>query len=216
MKGIARALLALIVGAGLLAGGAGCDSQEEDPAQLRVINAAPGAGPIDFFIDFELFTRSLSFRNATTYLRWDPGLRRLEARPAGSQTALATQEVLIAEDQARTIIVAGSTNAETLLLIEDDRSTPPGSQTRLRAVHAAPNVSSFTLTAQDESGASTFNTTLSSLGSTSPFFPTPPGNYTIEVRPPSGAPITLTQTLDTGIRYLLVVTNSVAFVIADA
>ncbi len=215
MKVIARALLALIVGIGLLVGGAGCDNQEEEPAQLRVINAAPGAGPIDFFIDFELFTRSLSFRNATTYLRWDPGLRRLEARAAGSQTASVTQEVLIAEDQARTIIVAGSTNAETLLLIDDDRATLPGSQTRLRAVHAAPTVGSFTITAQDESGASTFNTTLSSLGGVSPFFPTQPGTYTIEIRPPSGAPITLTQTMNTGIRYLLVVTNSVAFIIAD-
>ena len=215
MKVLARALLALIVGAGLLVGGAGCDNQDEEPAQLRVVHATPGTGPIDFFIDFELFTRSLSFRSATTYLRWDPGPRRLEARLAGNQNALVTREELIGADQARTIIVTGSTSPETLLLLDDDRSMPPGGQTRLRVVHAAPGVSVFSITAQDTTGASTFDATLSSVGSVSPYFPTPAGVYTIEVRPPSGTPITLTQTLDAGLRYLVVVTNSIAFIIAD-
>ena len=215
MKVFARGLLALIAGVGLLMGAVGCDSQEEDPAQLRVVHAVPGADGIDFYIDFELFTRALTFRQASPYQRWDPGLRRLEVRSVGSSDAVTTREVVIDAEEAYTFVVTGSMNAEAVLVLEDDRTTPPSGIARLRMVHAAPNVSAYGFSALEDGGGSNFSATLTGVGSTSPFFSAPAGAYTIEILPPSGPPITLTETLEAGISYLVVATNSVAFIVTD-
>ena len=207
--------MALIVGVGLLMGAVGCDSQEEDPAQVRVIHAVPAANAIDFFIDFELFTRALSFRNASPYQRWDAGLRSLEVRSTGSPDPSATRDVVIHAEEAYTFIVAGSMTPEALLVLEDDRTTPPAGVARLRMVHAAPDVATYAFTAQEDRGSPTFSATLNGLGSVSPFFSAPVGAYTIEILPPGGPPITLNATLESGVRYLVVATNSVAFIISD-
>ncbi|MCH8961567.1 MAG: DUF4397 domain-containing protein, partial [Bacteroidetes bacterium] len=115
MSVFTRALFALILGVGLLLGAAGCDStNDENPALLRVVHATPGLDAIDFLIDFDLFTRNLFFRVASPYLRWDPGLRRLEARAAGNQNALVTQDVILDEDTIYTVLVTGTSNAPSL------------------------------------------------------------------------------------------------------
>ncbi len=215
MKVFTRGLLAWIVGVGLLMGVVGCDSQEEDPAQLRVVHAAPNAGAVDFFIDFELFTRSLAFRSASPYQRWDPGLRNLEVRSTGGQDPSVTRDVVVDGEEAYTFLITGTLTPEALFVLEDDRTTPPAGVSRLRMVHAATAVATFGFTAVQEEGGANFSATVNGLGSTTPFFAAPVGSYTIEMLPPLGPPITLNATLESGVRYLVVVTNSLAFIVTD-
>lgn len=218
MNVFARVLFALILGAGLLLGAAGCDTNgEENPALLRVIHAAPGLDAIDFFIDFELFTRNLTFRNGSLYNRWDSGLRQFEVRPTGnSQNALITQEVILDEESIATILVTGSSNAPSLLMLDDDRSTPPEGQARLRVVHAAPTFNGLNVVVTETSGA-TLDLPVSGFGQTSAFVSTPAGTYAIEARATDGSgSLTLpSQSLESGLRYLIVVTNTAVFGIAD-
>jgi hypothetical protein len=218
MSVFARALFALILGAGLLLGAAGCDNNsEENPALLRVVHAVPGLDAIDFFIDFELFTRNLTFRNGSLYNRWDPGLRQFEVRPAGnSQNALITQEVIIDEESIATILVTGSASTPSLLMLDDDRSTPPAGEARLRVVHAAPTFSNLDVVVT-ETGGGALDLSVSGFGQTSTFVSTPAGTYAIEARPTDGSgSLTLpAQPLESGLRYLIVVTNTAVFTVAD-
>ena len=101
-------------------------------------------------------------------------------------------------------------------MLEDDRSPPPSGTARLRMVHAAPNVPAYGFSVLENGGGANFSATLTGVGSTSSFFSAPAGDYTIEILPPSGPPITLNETLQSGIRYLVVATNSVAFIVTDS
>ena len=217
MRILTRTVLAWIVCAGLILSGTGCDNTEEDPALLRVVHATPGSGALDFFIDFDLFTRGLAFRSASPYLRWDPGLRRLEVRSATGQGASVTQEELIAEGQPYTILAIGSRDVTALFLTEDDRLTPPAGQARLRVVHAAPGISSLNVLVRQENNPSDLDINLSASGTTSSSFSVDAGAYTIEARALSGtgAPAIISEELQASVRYLIVVTNTVIFTVAD-
>ncbi len=218
MSVFTRVLFALILGAGLLLGAAGCDStNDENPALLRVVHATPGLDAIDFLIDFDLFTRNLFFRIASPYLRWDPGLRRLEARAAGNQNALVTQEVILNEDIIYTVLVTGTSNAPSLLVLQDDRSMPPAGQARVRVVHVAPNFGMLNITIREPRSPPTFDLFLNGSGDTSSYLSIDPGAYDIEARATdgSGGPAILTQNIETGLRYLIVVTNTTIFTVSD-
>ncbi len=218
MSVLTRALFALILGAGLLLGAAACDStNDENPALLRVVHATPGLDAIDFLIDFDLFTRNLFFRVASPYLRWDPGLRRLEARAAGNQNALVTQEVILNEDIIYTVLVTGTSNAPSLLVLQDDRSMPPAGQARIRVVHVAPNFGMLNITIREPRSPPTLDLFLNGSGDTSAYLSIDPGAYDIEARATdgSGGPAILTQDIETGLRYLIVVTNTTIFTVAD-
>ncbi len=218
MSVFTRALFALILGAGLLLDAAGCDStNDENPALLRVVHATPGLDAIDFLIDFDLFTRNLFFRIASPYLRWDPGLRRLEARAAGNQNALVTQEVILNEDIIYTVLVTGTSNAPSLLVLQDDRSMPPAGQARIRVVHVAPNFGMLNITIREPRSPPTLDLFLNGSGDTSSYLSIDPGAYDIEARATdgSGGPAILTLDIETGLRYLIVVTNTTVFTVAD-
>ena len=217
MSVFTRALFALILGAGLLLGAAACDStNDENPALLRVVHATPGLDAIDFLIDFDLFTRNLFFRVASPYLRWDPGLRRLEARAAGNPNALVTQDVILNEDIIYTVLVTGTSDAPALLVLQDDRSMPPAGQARVRVVHVAPNFGSLNVTMRQERSPPTFDLFLA-FGASSTYISIDPGAYDIEAHATdgSGGPAILTQDIETGLRYLIVVTNTAVFTVAD-
>ncbi len=218
MSVFTRALFALIFGVGLLLGAAGCDStNDENPALLRVVHATPGLDAIDFLIDFDLFTRNLFFRIASPYLRWDPGLRRLEARAAGNQNALVMQDVILNEDIIYTVLVTGTSNAPSLLVLQDDRSMPPAGQARIRVVHVAPNFGTLNVTIGEPRSPPTLDLFLNGSGDTSSYLSIDPGAYDIEARATdgSGGPAILTQDIETGLRYLIVVTNTTVFTVAD-
>ena len=215
MSVFTRALFALIFGAGLLLDAAGCDStDDENPALLRVVHATPGLDAIDFFIDFELFTRNLFFRVASPYLRWDPGLRRLEARAAGNQNALVTQDVILDEDTIYTVLVTGPSNAPALLVLQDNRSMPPAGQARVRVVHVAPNFGMLNVTVRQERSPPTFDLFLA-FGASSTYLSIDPGAYDIEATDGSGGPDPFTEDIEAGLRYLIVVTNTKVFTVAD-
>ncbi len=218
MSVLTRALLALILGAGLLLGAAGCDStNDENPALLRVVHATPGLDAIDFLIDFDLFTRNLFFRVASPYLRWDPGLRRLEARAAGNPNALVVQDVILNEDIIYTVLVTGTSNAPALLVLQDDRSMPPAGQARVRVVHVAPNFGMLNVTIGEPRSPPTLDLFLNGSGDTSAYLSIDPGAYDIEALATdgSGGPAILTEDIEAGLRYLIVVTNTTVFTVAD-
>ncbi|MFQ5571614.1 MAG: DUF4397 domain-containing protein [Rhodothermales bacterium] len=216
MNVFAHAYYSLILCAVLTATLTGCDSTDADemPAFVRVIHAASGTNAVDFFIDFNLLARNLSFRNASPYVQWEPGLRRLEVRTTqGGQDVSVTRDELLNEDVSYSIVVAGIDDASSIVLLEDDRSAPSTGQARLLVVHAATNTEALNIFATDESGDTALDVSNLRFSETTVPINVAPGTLTFSVNPGGTAPFA--QAIEAGRRYLVVVTNSVLFAVID-
>jgi len=213
---VTRASFALLLG--LLTGLTGCDNDEESPTRLRAIHAVPAADAIDVFIDFDLFTPSLRFRNASPYFLWEPGLRRLEVRPSdGTSGGTVTRDAVLDPDSIYTILATGTGTASSLLILQDDRRPPSAGRVRLRVVHAALNAGAVNIAMSEGGNAPAFDLTLNTFGATSAFTTVDAGTYTIETRLLDGSngPASPMQTLDADRQYLIVVTATTVFAVAD-
>ncbi len=209
MNHLARALFSLLLGGALLTGLAGCDStNDEAPARLRVVHAAAATDAIEFFIDFDLFARDLAFRQASPYTEWKPGLRLLEAR--AGQAASVTREVLLQADRAYTVLVTGTADAASLVLLEDDRSTVPAGQTRLRLAHAARQAGAVAAFVMPEAGGGPVLDVASlGFGEATQQATTLAGAYDVLVAAVngSGGAELFGQAFEVGRRYLVVVAH---------
>jgi hypothetical protein len=214
---LARASFALLLGLGLLTGLTGCDNDEESPARLRAIHAVPAAEAIDIFIDFDLFTPSLRFRNASPYILWEPGLRRLEVRPAdGTSAGTVAQDAVLDPDSTYTILATGTGRTSSLLILQDDRRPPSAGRVRLRIVHAASNIGAVNVALSEGDNAPAFDFTLDAYGDTSASTTVEAGMYTIETRLLDGSnPTSTLQPLDADRQYLIVVTATTVFAVGD-
>lgn len=203
-------LLPLVVGAALLFG-AGCDnaSVDDDPARLRVIHAAAGEATIDFYIDFDLFASSLTFREASPYIQWEPGLRRLEVRTQDNGAPVSTsREVLLEPGLAYTVLVAASGVSDSIVLIEDDRRLPPSGQMQLRVVHAARQAGVVQGSVVPQAGGdAVLAPTGLAFGSATEAATADAGVYDFAFSSSQNAANLLGQSLEAGRRYLAVVAH---------
>ena len=133
---------------------AACDADDELPARVRVVHAAPGAGPLDLLIDFEPLATDLAFGEASPYVSWEPGLRLLAALTpdAGGLDLTVEEEVIFDEDRDYTLFVTGFERSSNLVLLTDDRSTIAFGRARLRVVHGAPDAGPLAVRVAPEGG----------------------------------------------------------------
>lgn len=210
MNASVRLLLVLFGAATML--GAGCDNSnpDEDPARLRVIHAAADAATLDFYIDFDLFTRDLTFRQASPYIEWEPGLRLLEIRfTENGLTNSTTREVLLAPGTDYTVLLAGTDAASTILLLEDDRRAPPSGQVQIRVAHAARQAGPVGGTVQPQGGgAPVLFVDQLAFGTASAPTTADAGTYDFLLSSSQGSAALTSQTLEVGRRYLAVVTQA--------
>ena len=211
MNALQRLLVALVAGATLLVA-AGCDSNadDEEPARLRVVHAAADAGPLDFTIDFALFARGLTFREASPYIEWEPGIRMLELTFLDSDglTNSRFREVLIEPDQAYTILLTGTDASGAIVLVEDDRRLPPVGEVQLRAVHAARRVNTIDGTVQPQGGAAVLTATGLPFGTSTDAVTTVAGSYDFSFASPQSTATLTDQALQEGRRYLAVIAHT--------
>ncbi|HMB89852.1 MAG TPA: DUF4397 domain-containing protein, partial [Rhodothermales bacterium] len=123
-----------------------------------------------------------------------------------------------------TLVVTGIADATSLVLVEDNRSTPPAGQARVTVVHAAEAATTVSLTATpDSSSTPTLDVANLAFGNATEPETLDAGSYDITVFSTDGTrTATLSEvTFDVGRRYLIVVahvgdTQALSlFVIAD-
>lgn len=122
----------------------GCESSSTSEADLRVAHLSPDAPALDvFFGGTQQLIQGLSFPNSTTYQNLDTGIATFEISPTGAAPAgniLQFQDVLLMDDAAYTIVIYDRVATIAGLILEDNLSTPPGGNIRLRVMHAAAGV----------------------------------------------------------------------------
>ncbi len=118
---------------------------------LRIVNALPGIGPIDVYLDEQIIAYALRPEDATTYFNIAAGRHALAVRtandaalsapvadilidlpPNGSQTAVIYQTQFADAGAAVTI-----NQSSAVFIINDDRSPIQLGKTRISAVHLA-------------------------------------------------------------------------------
>lgn len=212
MASAARTPLLLLFAASLVVGLAACDSSGSDgPVRIRVVHAASATGPIDFLVNFDVLAQDLTYREAGPYTQIESGLNLLEIRTEVNGVEVSiTREVLMEAGHPYTLVVTGIADATSLVLVEDNRSTPPAGQARVTVAQAAEAAATVSLTlTPDSSTTPTLNISTLAFGTATAPETVDAGRYDITVFTTDGTrTATLTDVVfDVGRRYLIVIAH---------
>ncbi|HKG95357.1 MAG TPA: DUF4397 domain-containing protein [Gemmatimonadaceae bacterium] len=139
-----RTLSAVLLLLAAALGAAACD--DDDPAspgpgaaQLRFVNAAPGAGAVTVKWDnSDAFTAVGYGSSAAAYKTVDAGVRSVKVRAAAATTDLATGDVTAKRDEPYTVLLVKEGTAHSVVALADTNTAPAAGKARLRIAHAAP------------------------------------------------------------------------------
>jgi len=87
--------------------------------ELRVVHAAPYAGPVDVYANGQLVASNLAFGKTTNFIPLDAGGYTITLNPAGTTTAAQTVTVQLPGDSSR------QANAYTAIAYGGSQSAPP-------------------------------------------------------------------------------------------
>jgi hypothetical protein len=192
-----RRTLRLTTAAVLCALLTGCQGIQMGTAQLRVIDAAADAGPLDTFGNSQGLAYSLGYGSLTSYMPTSPGLATLTAaRSSTGQTLVQTTAHLLAAHQY-TEIISGSVATMQTTVLQDQTWPAPAGQVALRFFHAAVHAGSVDVYLVSRNGrlaaTAPLATNLSFRANTG-YLAVPVGTYAIDVVPAGTVPTNSTVT----------------------
>jgi len=127
---------------------AGCGSSATSPAnsaELRVINASPGTGPIDVYLQTTLAVDSLPYSAANPYVFVQSGTVDVAVRSHGAINVLLETGPSFTVGAFYTFAVTGPSGALTDVFLTDDTTSAASGNFKLRMVHLAPAGSAMDL-----------------------------------------------------------------------
>jgi Domain of unknown function (DUF4397) len=109
---------------------------------LRVIHAAPDAGPVDVYVGETMIAQGLEFGAASTFAAAPNGQQQLRIVPAGESVDQAIVDVAqdLAAGSAAQIVVSGLGEDLQGTIAGVDLRALPENQARVRVVHASPDL----------------------------------------------------------------------------
>jgi hypothetical protein len=120
---------------------------------LRVIHAAPDAGPVDVYIGQSPIAQNLNFGNASNFAVVPSGQQQLRVAPAGApygKTVIdLTQELTVGD--AGQITITGLSGDLQASIVGVDLRPLPANQSRVRVVHASPDLEAIDVSLADGS-----------------------------------------------------------------
>ena len=122
---------------------------QETDSCLRVIHAAPDAGPVDVYIGQAPIAQGLEFGAASTFTAAPNGEQQLRIVPAGGpvdQPIIDMTQGLTAGSAAQ-IVVSGLSEDLQATIAGVDLRPLPQNQARVRAVHASPDLDAIDVAA---------------------------------------------------------------------
>jgi hypothetical protein len=136
MKGSSRKLL--LPGAALLALTlltAGCGS---GGTQIRYLNAIPGAGNVDFWVDSTEILTSSAYGSTAKYQGIGSGSHTVEVRTAGTATDLINTSVTLQGGKQYTFLAEKVQGNNAPVLLTDDNTAPASGDIKIRGINASP------------------------------------------------------------------------------
>ncbi len=109
---------------------------------LRVIHAAPDAGPVDIYIGEAPIAEGLDFGSASTFAAAPNGEQQLRVVPAGAPVDQAVIDMTqgLTAGSAAQIVVSGLADDVQATIAGVDLRALPENQARVRVVHASPDL----------------------------------------------------------------------------
>ncbi len=113
--------------------------QQEKPARVRVLHAAPGIGNVDIYLNGMRILKNFPYKKLTHYLSLPKGKYQIDVYPVDNLTStLMSRKVEVAPDKMYTLAATGSDKNFYLLAFEDEPHVPTG-EAKLRFVHLSPD-----------------------------------------------------------------------------
>jgi hypothetical protein len=190
--------VATLLSAALLAG---CQSISANSAQLRIVDAAADAGPLDLYQNGAGLAYNLSLGTLTSYVAMSPGTYTLSADKSGSlQTLAETNTRLIAGKQYTAIVGGGLANLRPTVL--QDLSTPAADdQVSIRFVQQAAHSGPVDVYLVASTGRLATSSPIAShltFGLVAGYLTIAAGTYAIDIVPAGTVPASTTVTLLSG------------------
>lgn len=144
MKRLALLILLLALGLLFAVGCGGGSSSKTKTAQLRMVNAAGGAGSsYDILVGGASFVTGLLFGNPTTYATVNSGSEQIEFRGAGTSTDVINQTVTLTGGSSYTFVAMGPSSQVGGVNFTDNTTAATSGNIQLRIINASIAVSSM-------------------------------------------------------------------------
>lgn len=154
-----------------------------DSGRVRVMHASPDTPAVDIFVDGAKAVTALAFPNNTPYVTLPAGGHNVKvfvspSNGTGSPALEANLEIGAGKDY--TVLAVGEVGKGTLGLyvLEDDNSTPAGTNAHIRLIHASPDAPPVNVAV---AGTSTNVFTGVAYRNFGPYTPVPAGTYSLDV-----------------------------------
>jgi hypothetical protein len=207
----ARRVLGVLSTAATLAvvGMPGASAAADSRGMLRLAHLSPDTPAVDVYVDsvadsgVRLTVRAVDYGTVSAYQAVAPGTYAVSLRSAGDRVdtpPVLSTTVDVPPDGARTVAGLGRFADLGLAVLDDDLTTPPPGQARVRLIDAAATAGSI--------AASIGGTTVSpalEFSSASGYVDVPGGSTSLQVTPQGGAATELPVELAAGSAYSLVV-----------
>jgi hypothetical protein len=120
---------------------------------VRVIHAAPDAGPVDVYLGEAPIAKGLDFGNASTFAAVPSGQQQLRVVPAGASLDKAAIDMTsdLTVGDAGQITITGLSGDLQASIVGVDLRPLPANQARIRAVHASPDLEAIDVSLADGS-----------------------------------------------------------------
>jgi hypothetical protein len=186
-----------------LAGCQSIDVNSSNAAQIRVVNASPNAGGLDFYDNKVAVAYNLGFQTQTSYVATNPGTQTITADAAGATPpqVLTSATASLGSQKNYTVLVGNVyANLQETILLDQNFPAPTG-QIAVRFLDQATAVGAVDIYLIPSGGKLT--TTLPFLtdinfGTNTGYIDIPSGTYAIAVVPTGTVPVSTTVTLLTG------------------
>lgn len=154
-----------------------------DSGRVRVMHASPDTPAVDIFVDGAKAVTALAFPNNTPYVTLPAGGHNVKvfvspSNGTGSPALEANLEIAAGKDYS--VLAVGEVGNGTLALyvLEDDNSTPAGTNAHIRLIHASPDAPPVNVAV---AGTSTNVFTGVAYRNFGPYTPVPAGTYSLDV-----------------------------------
>jgi hypothetical protein len=130
-------LLALCLGILPVSGCGGGSGNTSNTAQLRVLETAVGAPPVNILVDSKIVASNLDYGGATVYLTVQSGSRHVQAAPVAGGTPIFDQTLSISSSAHQTLVLTGTSSGVQSVVLTDGGTTATSGDGHVRVFNAS-------------------------------------------------------------------------------
>ena len=119
---------------------AGCGSDSDPEAQLRVVHASKDAPPVNVWVDSDTVVANLDYANSSGFVDADSGTVDIVVEaiiPGGNANVITVSDIKLETDGRYSVFAVGDTAAIEALLVNESAASPGSDEVAVAVVHAS-------------------------------------------------------------------------------